>query len=103
MVDVNTARLRFAMTEMDMGNNEVDAQRVKTGHFQARGQFFTMAGTWAVEATLLRDGQPPLQAPFTLAIAAPGEVSGPINPLPNNVVTINAGRLLYQSAVPPRR
>ena len=44
MVDVNSARLRFAMTEMDMGNSEVNAQRVGAGHFQTRGQFFTMVG-----------------------------------------------------------
>jgi len=95
MVDVNAARLRFAMTEMDMGKSEVDAQRVKTGHFQARGQFFTMAGTWAVEATLLRDGQTPLLAPFRLAIAAPGEASGPVNPYQVNGQSIQAGQKLY--------
>ncbi|MDQ2996152.1 MAG: c-type cytochrome [Chloroflexota bacterium] len=94
-VDSGTVRLRFAMVNMDMGNVEVDVPRVGSGHFQARGQFFTMAGTWAVEATLLRDGQAPLAAPFTMVIAAPGEASGPINPFQVNAQTILAGQKLY--------
>jgi len=35
--------------------------------------------------------------PFALAIAAPGEASGPLNPLSSDEATVNAGRLLYQT------
>jgi mono/diheme cytochrome c family protein len=94
-VDVGAVRLRFTMIGMDMGNTEIDAQPVSTGHFQARGQFFTMAGDWSVEATLRRDGKTPLLVPFTTAIAAPGETSGPINPYQANAQTILAGQKLY--------
>jgi Tol biopolymer transport system component/mono/diheme cytochrome c family protein len=93
--DIGAVRLRFTMIGMDMGNIEVDAQPIGTGHFQARGQFFSMAGDWTVEATLLRDGQAPLLVPFTTAIAAPGEESGPINPYQINSQTILAGQKLY--------
>ncbi len=100
-VDIGAVRLRFAMTEMDMGTTEVNAQPVGSGHFQARGQFFTMAGTWEIAATLLRNGQTPLQVPFTLAIAAPGEASGPINPFPVNAQSILAGQKLYLANCAP--
>src|SRR5690349_2234362 len=83
-VDVGAVRLRFAMAEMDMGATDVVAQPLGAGHFQVRGTFFTMAGRWSVEATVLRDGRPPLQVPFDLAIAAPGESGGPLNPLQVN-------------------
>src|SRR4029453_6281708 len=56
-VAVSAVQLRFAMAAMDMGTTDVTAQSIGTGHFQARGQFFTMAGTWAIAATLLRDGK----------------------------------------------
>src|SRR6476469_3674545 len=56
-VAVGAVRLRFAMVGMDMGSTEINAESVGAGHFQATGQFFTMAGDWAVEATLLRDGK----------------------------------------------
>jgi len=69
-VAIGAVRLRFAMIGMDMGNTEINAQPVSVGHFQARGPFFTMAGDWSVEATLLRDGKTPLLVPFTTAIAA---------------------------------
>src|SRR5438552_15950219 len=59
-VEIGAVRLRFAMVGMDMGATEINAQPVSAGHFQATGQFFTMAGDWAVEATLLRDGKTPL-------------------------------------------
>jgi mono/diheme cytochrome c family protein len=62
-----------------------------------RGPFFTMAGRWVMEATLLRDGQPPLQVPFTFAVAAPGEVSGPLNPLTPDPQTLVAGQQVYQT------
>jgi mono/diheme cytochrome c family protein/Tol biopolymer transport system component len=93
--DVGAVRLRFAMTEMDMDVTDVMAQQVSAGHFQVRGSFFTMVGRWLVEATLLRDGQAPLVVPFDLAIAASGEASGPLNPLPANAQTILAGQKLY--------
>jgi mono/diheme cytochrome c family protein/Tol biopolymer transport system component len=93
--EIGAARLRFTMIGMDMGATEINAQSVGAGHFQARGQFFTMSGDWAVEATLLRDGQAPLLVPFTTAIAAPGEASGPINPYQVNAQTILAGQKLY--------
>jgi mono/diheme cytochrome c family protein/Tol biopolymer transport system component len=94
-VAVSAVQLRFAMAAMDMGTTDVTAQSIGTGHFQARGQFFTMAGTWAIAATLLRDGQAPLQVPFTIAIAAPGEAGGPLNPLPVNAQSVLAGQKLY--------
>ncbi len=100
-VDIGAVRLRFSMIGMDMGNIEINAQPVSAGHFQARGQFFTMAGDWAVEATLLRDGQTPLLVPFTTAIAAPGEASGPINPYQVKPQTILAGQKLYLSNCVP--
>lgn len=96
-VDIGAVRLRFAMIGMDMGNTEINAQPVSTGHFQASGPFFTMAGDWMVEATLLRDGKTPLLVPFSTAIAAPGETSGPINPYQVKPQTILAGQKLYLS------
>jgi mono/diheme cytochrome c family protein len=96
-VAVRGVRLQFTMAEMDMGVVETDAQPVDTGHFRAEGPFFSMAGTWIVSATLMRDGQPPTQAPFTVVIALPGEASGPLNPLPSTAQTHAAGRVLYQA------
>ena len=46
--DIGAVRLRFTMIGMDMGNSQIDAQPISAGHFQARGQFFTMAGDWSV-------------------------------------------------------
>src|SRR5215211_2275349 len=100
-VDVGEVRLRFTMIGMDMGNSEINADPVSAGHFQARGQFFSMAGDWSVEATLLRDGKTPLLVPFTTAIAAPGEQSGPINPYPFTAETNAAGQKLYVSNCVP--
>jgi mono/diheme cytochrome c family protein len=100
-VDIGAARLRFSMIGMDMGNIEIDTQSVGAGHFQARGQFFTMAGDWSVEATLLRDGKAPLLVPFTTAIAPPGEASGPINPYPFTAETNAAGQKLYAANCVP--
>jgi mono/diheme cytochrome c family protein/Tol biopolymer transport system component len=94
---VSAVRLRFSMPAMEMAAIETDTQPVRAGHFRAQGQFFSMAGEWTVEALLLRDGQVPLRVPFVLAIAAPGEASGPLNPLPSDQPTINTGRLLYQA------
>lgn len=100
-VDIGAVRLRFAMIGMDMGNTEINAQPVSAGHFQASGPFFTMAGDWMVEATLLRDGKTPLLVPFTTAIAAPGEASGPINPNQVSPQTMLAGQKLYVSNCVP--
>jgi mono/diheme cytochrome c family protein/Tol biopolymer transport system component len=100
-VDVGAVRLRFAMVGMDMGSSEINAEPIGTGHFQARGQFFTMAGDWSVQATLLRDGKTPLLVPFTTAIAAPGEQSGPINPYPFTAETNAAGQKLYAANCVP--
>ena len=94
-VEVDGLRLRFIMTEMDMGVIEVDAQSVGRGRYQARGPFFTMVGDWLVEATLQRAGVPPLQAAFSFPIAAPGEQGGPSNPLSPDAATLVAGRTLY--------
>jgi mono/diheme cytochrome c family protein/Tol biopolymer transport system component len=94
---VSAVRLRFSMPAMEMGVIETDTQPLRSGHFRAQGQFFTMAGEWTVEALLLRDGQAPLRVPFALAIAAPGEASGPLNPLSSDTATVSAGRLLYQT------
>ena len=96
-VDVTSVRLRFSMAEMDMGIVEADAQPVKRGRFQARGAFFTMAGRWTIEAVLARDAQTPLSVAFAFPIAAPGEASGPLNPLTTDQPTRAAGRLLYQT------
>lgn len=96
-VEVGNVRLRFRMVEMDMGVVEADAQPVSRGRFQVRGSFFTMAGHWAVEALVAREGQAPLSVAFTFPVAAPGETSGPLNPLANNAQTLSAGRLLYQA------
>lgn len=96
-VDINTVRLRFSMAEMDMGTVEADAQPVSRGRFQAQGAFFTMAGRWAIEAILGREAQAPLSVAFMVPIAAPGEASGPLNPLTADEPTRAAGRLLYQT------
>ena len=94
-IDAQTMRLRFSMADMDMGNVEADGQRVAAGHFRTRGGFFSMAGTWRVEAAFTRDGQEALRVPFTFAIAAPGEASGPLNPLSADTQTLTAGGQLY--------
>ncbi|HEX5689692.1 MAG TPA: c-type cytochrome, partial [Roseiflexaceae bacterium] len=94
-VDVQSVQLRFTMTEMDMGVVETDAESQGSGRYQARGPFFTMVGDWKIDARLARDGAPPLQAVFTFPIAAPGEQSGPTNPLSVDAGTIVAGRTLY--------
>jgi mono/diheme cytochrome c family protein len=73
------------------------AERVSADHFQADGSFFSMAGSWRVEASISRDEKPSLQVPFDLAIASPGEASGPLNPLSADSQTLTAGRLLYQT------
>jgi mono/diheme cytochrome c family protein len=94
-VDLSAVRLRFTMAEMDMGRIEADAQPLGRGRYQARGSFFSMAGRWDVSATIERAGQPPAQAVFAFAIAAPGEASGPLNPQAADAATIAAGRQLY--------
>jgi mono/diheme cytochrome c family protein/Tol biopolymer transport system component len=96
-VDVGSVRLRFAMAEMNMGTREADAQPVSRGRFEARGPFFVMAGRWTVEALITREGRAPQQASFAFALAAPGEASGPLNPLSADAPTLAAGRLLYQA------
>ena len=93
--DLRAVRLRFTMAEMDMGAVEADAQPLGGGRYQARGTFFSMAGRWNVAAALQRAGQPTLSATFALQIAAPGEVSGPLNPLPADPPTRAAGQRLY--------
>jgi mono/diheme cytochrome c family protein len=93
--DLRAVRLRFTMAEMDMGAIEADAQPLGDGRYQARGAFFSMAGQWNVTAALQREGQPTLSATFALPIAAPGEVGGPLNPLPADTPTRAAGQRLY--------
>lgn len=99
--DVAEVKLRFTMTEMDMGVSQVTAQRVGAGHYQARGPYFTMVGDWNVDVGLLRDGQAPLQAAFRVAVAAPGEASGPLNPLVVDAPALQAGRQLYAANCVP--
>jgi Tol biopolymer transport system component/mono/diheme cytochrome c family protein len=94
-LDGCAVRLGFSMAEMDMGTVEAVAQPVSQGHFQARGSFFTMAGRWKVASQLACAGQPARQASFEFPIAAPGEVSGPLNPLKPDAQTILAGQKLY--------
>src|SRR5689334_12018424 len=93
--DLDAVRLRFTMAAMDMGAAEADAQPLGRGRYQARGAFFSMAGQWSVAAALQRAGQPTLSATFALPIAAPGEVGGPLNPLPADQTMRAAGQLLY--------
>jgi mono/diheme cytochrome c family protein len=95
--DVETVQLRFSMAEMAMAEVEADARPAGAGLFRAQGSFFTMAGRWQLDATLMRAGEAPVRAPFVFAIAAPGEASGPANPLAPDAPTLNAGRLLYQA------
>ncbi|HEX5688518.1 MAG TPA: c-type cytochrome, partial [Roseiflexaceae bacterium] len=94
-VDVQSVQLRFTMTEMDMGVVEADAESLGRGKYQVRGPFFTMVGDWKIDAMLARDGASPVQAVFTFPIAAPGEQSGPTNPLGTDAGTLVAGRTLY--------
>ncbi|HEY3232353.1 MAG TPA: c-type cytochrome, partial [Roseiflexaceae bacterium] len=96
-LDLSAVRLRFTMPEMDMGVIEAEAQPIGQGRFQAQGMFFTMVGRWTVDTTLVRDGRPPILATFAFPIAAPGEASGPLNPLTADVRTIQAGQQLYQA------
>jgi mono/diheme cytochrome c family protein len=93
--DIGEVRLSFAMTDMDMGVSEVGAQQVGKGRFRASGSYFTMVGNWQVAARLLRDGQPVAQVPFQLAIAARGEVGGPINPIGAQPQALATGQQLY--------
>lgn len=93
--DVHQALLRFTMEEMDMGRIEAEMQPVERGIFQARGPFFTMAGRWRVIATLARPDAAAVDIPFEMAIAAPGEISGPLNPFRNDEGTLQAGKRIY--------
>jgi mono/diheme cytochrome c family protein len=93
--DLRAVRLRFSMADMDMGTVAADAQPLGRGRYQAHGAFFSMAGQWQVVADIEREGQPALSATFALPIAAPGEVGGPINPLPTDQPTRAAGGRLY--------
>jgi Tol biopolymer transport system component/mono/diheme cytochrome c family protein len=93
--DVRAVQLRFTMAEMDMGRIEADAQSLGGGRYQARGSFFSMAGRWNVDATIHRDGQAALSVAFAFPIAAPGETSGPLNPLTADVAARAAGQQLY--------
>ncbi|HET9224668.1 MAG TPA: LpqB family beta-propeller domain-containing protein [Roseiflexaceae bacterium] len=93
--DVRAVRLRFMMAEMDMGQIEADALPLGQGRYRARGTFFTMVGLWNVDTTIQRDGQPALSMLFAFPIAAPGEASGPRNPLAADLATRTAGQRLY--------
>jgi mono/diheme cytochrome c family protein/Tol biopolymer transport system component len=93
--DLQAVRLRFSMADMDMGTIQAEAQPLGRGRYQARGAFFSMAGQWQVVAEIEREGQPGRSATFALPIAAPGEVGGPLNPLPADPATRAAGGRLY--------
>jgi mono/diheme cytochrome c family protein len=94
-IDMRGVRLRFTMVEMNMGQIEADTQPIGRGRYQAHGTFFSMAGTWQVDATLERAGRPAAQATFAFPIAAPGEASGSLNPLRADTPTLTAGQQLY--------
>lgn len=94
-VPLTSVRLHFSMAEMDMGDVSAEAERVGDGRFRARGPFFSMAGLWTVDATLEAAGGAPLRTSFAFPIAAPGEASGPVNPLPADERTRTAGQRLY--------
>jgi mono/diheme cytochrome c family protein len=93
--DVDAARLRFTMTGMDMGLIETEMRPLGGGRFEARGSFFSMAGRWIVQASILKDGQAVASAPFDLTVAAPGELAGPINPFEGDAAAVAMGRELY--------
>lgn len=94
-VALRSVALSFSMAEMDMGTTRAEAAAVGAGRFQARGQFFAMAGRWIVEATLVREGAPALRTSFAFPIAAPGEAAGPSNPLTADEPTVALGQRLY--------
>lgn len=94
-VPFDTARLSFSMAEMNMGTLHAEARADPQGRFHLRGQFFTMAGNWLVNAALIRANGPALATTFEVPIAAPGELSGPLNPLRNDTAAIPAGQRLY--------
>jgi mono/diheme cytochrome c family protein len=100
-VDLSAVRLHVTMADMDMGAVEADAQQLGRGRYQARGAFFSMAGQWNVTAEIQRTDRPALSATFTLPIAAPGEVGGPLNPLPADRPTRAAGQALYAANCVP--
>ena len=96
-VEAQSVQLRFSMVEMDMGDIRAEAQPVDRGRYRAEGPYFSMVGRWTVEVTVDRAGQEPVVVPFELAIAAPGEASGPLNPLAADAATLAAGEQIYQA------
>ena len=88
------ARLSFHMRDMTMGQIETELDQVAAGRYQARGTFFTMAGTWQITATYALD-QAQRAVRFELPIAAPGEISGLVNPLRSDGQAVLAGQRLY--------
>jgi Tol biopolymer transport system component len=93
---LSAVRLRFTMTEMAMPSSEVEAKPSDRGHFQARGPFFSMAGPWAVDATLIPMTSPVLHVRFTVTIAAQIPASAVPNPAAPAAAAL-AGQALYQA------
>ena len=89
--------MRLSMRDMDMGTTDVSASEISRGHYQVRAVPFVMVGAWNIEATLVQADQTQAQARFAIAIAAPGEQAGAVNPLAADTQAILAGQQLYRA------
>lgn len=96
-IELDALQLRFTMTDMDMGLIETTAERVEPGRYRVQGAFFSMVGTWQVQTLLSRADRAPTQLSFAVAIGAPGEAGGPLNPLRTDAISFAAGQQLYQA------
>lgn len=96
-VDLRSVRVRISMSDMDMGTTEAEASALSSGHYQVSGAPFSMVGAWNVETTLVHADMTATQVQFDIAIAAPGELAGAINPLRGDAQAIVAGQQLYRT------
>lgn len=95
-VPVTHARLRMGQSGGAIGMVEVELDEVAPGEFVARGPFFPLAGTWLIVANLTPPAAPQVTiGNFEVAIAAAGEISGPLNPFRGDLGTIRAGEQIY--------
>jgi hypothetical protein len=60
--------LRFTMTSMDMGTQQVKTTSVDGRRYTARGSYFSMSGPWRVEVILRRAGFDDVHQTFDLNI-----------------------------------
>jgi copper transport protein len=63
--------LRLSHLEMDMGEQEVELQKVREGVYQLQGGQFSMAGPWRVEPLVRRAGRDDARVALTAPIGEP--------------------------------